>query len=148
MPGGVERRRTVTRLEAISRVMREAFSAATDAQRALASRTACESAVKAADLAGPDVEIALAVLREDATPDPSLSRRLRERSEQHDAESSRLEEDEGPSDASHLRFRQARAAAALVEALEDDLAEALYEAIYATDDVEDAITRVIDALRA
>lgn len=127
--------------------MRDAFGAATEERRLRAVRAACERAVTSSDLGDPLADAALDALRPGAAADVSLVQRLRELRDGHDAACSDLEQREGPSDASHLRFRQARAADSLANALEGDAAEALYEAIYAADDTEAAVAEVLEELR-
>jgi hypothetical protein len=142
----------VARLETISRTVSEAFRRADEVQKRHAVLLACEIAVSQADLHGTAVDAALAVLRQGGS-NGAARLAIEALSDQLDSEYFALQEEDGPvvrPSEALLQFRKARAAAALGFALSpipEDLGEALYEAMSASDDQAAALNAVRLALR-
>lgn len=122
------------RLDSNQPRLADLFRRATAEVRRQASHLACEHAVAATGVAGPDVVLALEVMSKRGG-EPEVRRRLNQLAEEFDDEYFRLdEEDESDREQVSRAFRKARAIAALAFALTDDdgeLHEALYEALAA-----------------
>jgi hypothetical protein len=140
--------RLVSRLETLSRPLAEAFERANNEKRRCALVLACEIAVSRAELCGSGVEAALEIVK-DGRDDGGCRIELQALSEQFDDEYLRLWEQDDPSgiQRAQLLFRKARAAAALAIAQSascEQLAEALCEAAFASDE-PDAVAKSLEA---
>lgn len=141
---------TPVRLHSISQTLGDAFHRASDLQKRRATLAASLIAVSRAGLRGEEIDAALMILRHGGDGAP-VRRKLESLSRRFDDEYFRLRE-EGDSATklkALLQFQKARAAAALAFALSSDsqqLHEAVYEAIIASEDQAEVVRSVEGAL--
>ena len=130
---------TRVRLESISSSLANSFHHSTEAQQRRAVWAACSAAVSQAGLQGGDVELALELLHyADGGDRAAVRNKLIKYSEQLDEQYFSLyeEAEEEMTPAALRYFRQARAASALALGLSsnsNELHEAIYEALIASD---------------
>jgi hypothetical protein len=143
---------TISRFEAASASLAEAYRKASDDQRRRAVLAICLFAVEQAGLQSREVDEALALLRRDVPASGDLQEKLLRLAAQLDERYFELSEDtENITPESLVMYRKARAAAALAFALSpngEQLDEAIYEAIYASSDPDEATLAVEAMLRA
>ncbi|HEX5997988.1 MAG TPA: hypothetical protein VFZ16_01120 [Hyphomicrobiaceae bacterium] len=141
----------IERLETLSRTLSEAFRQAGDTRRRGAVLLACEIAVAEAGLVGKAVDKALETLRQGGS-DAAVCLAIEGLSDCFDDAYFGLLNDEGVGTSTPealVQFRKARAAAALAFALSpapDAPAEALYEALSATDNHAEVIKAIVSSL--
>jgi hypothetical protein len=144
--------RTIPRLVSISASLAESYRQANDDQRRRAALAVCLFAVEQAGLQGSEVDDALALLRRDVPRPNDLQEKLRRLAEQLDERYFRLSaNNETITSEASVMFQKARAAAALALALSpngEQLHEAIYEAIFASTDPEEATQAAEAILRA
>lgn len=139
----------VSRLDSIAPALAARFRQASADKRRQAALLACQYATTAVWLVTPEVGEALVVLQGLATATSSLRQRLEEMAVDFDDQYFRLDEQGDPAnkDEALRLFSKARATSALAFALsgEDQLHEALYEAVAAVNDPEE-LTRLVDSI--
>jgi hypothetical protein len=136
----------LTRLEQAAPRTALALRSASALQRRAAARIACERAVAATSLAGPEVEAALAALVA-GKQDQAARMKVHKLSLRLDEEHTQLQEHGAVHEMlkALVFFNQARAALALVYALshdDKDMHEAIYEACAALEDNEPLLKEV------
>ena len=125
------------RLDSIAPLIAERFRRAPPDVRRRATLVAIEHAIAATGVSGSDVDAALEVLRSATPPPTNLRQRFETSAAEHDEEYIQLSETGQRETAALWAFSKARALAALAFALSnDELHEAIYEAMAAVDDTE------------
>jgi hypothetical protein len=141
--------RTVSRLESLSPSWAEAYRQANDGRRRRAALAMCLFAVEQAGLRNDEVDAALALLHREAPGSGDMQEKLLRLAAQLDERYFELSDNtENITPEASVMFQKARAAEALALALSPNgerLDEAIYEAIYASGDPEEA-TRTADAI--
>lgn len=141
--------RTVSPLEYLSPSLAEAYRQAVDDRRRRAALAMCVLAVEQSGLQSGEVDAALALLRRDAPATGDIQEKLRRLAEQLDERYFELSDNtENITPEASVMFQKARAAEALVLALSpngEQLHEAIYEAIYASNEPDEA-TQAAEAM--
>jgi hypothetical protein len=144
--------RTILRLESLSPSLAEAYRQANDDRRRRATLAMCLFAVEQAALRTDEVDAALALLRRDVPASGDLQEKLLRLAAQLDERYFELSDNtENITPEASVMFQKSRAAEALALALSPDaeqLHEAIYEAIYASNDPEEATKAAEAILRA
>lgn len=141
------------RLETVSPSLAEKLARASVAQRQSLVLVACELAVKRAGLDNPQINAALAAMRQQHPATAEQVAAITALAELLDEQYFALQEeaDEGRASAADYLgpFSQARAASAVVYALKDDSLDASMEAVYevtAATDVPEETARTLESL--
>ena len=150
----MERNGSMTRLETLSPYLKDRLQRASAAQQRTASLTACEFAIRRAEVQHPLVEQALVKIRAGSILTSKEKADLDSLVEQLDEEYFALQEaaaeGRASSDAYLRPFGQARAVSALSFAGEEDAfraaSEAIYEASATTDDADELVALVQSVL--
>jgi hypothetical protein len=144
--------RTISRFETESPSLMEAYRQADHDQRRRAALAMCLFAIEQAGLQSREVDDALALLRHDVPGSSDMRQKLDRLTEELDEQYFRLSDNtENITPEAFVMFQKARAAAALAFALSphgDQLHEAIYEAIYASSDPDEATQAAEAMLRA
>src|SRR5579872_748462 len=134
--------RTISRLEAVSASLAASYRHANDKQRRHAALAMCLLAVEKTGLHSGEIQAALVLLRREVSGPNDLQEKLHRLAEQLDEEYFRLSaNNEAMTPEASLKFQRARAVAALALALSpngEQLDAAIYEAIFALSDQEEA----------
>lgn len=140
----------MSRLEATYPVLAEKFGRASLAQRQALMYAACELAVKQAGLDRPEIDAALAMVRQRSSASADVVAAVGTLVEQFDEQYFALQEeaDEGRASVDDylVPFSQARAASAVLYAIKDDSLDANMEAIYEAMATTDAPERMMSVL--
>jgi len=143
------------RLDSISENLANSFRQASELQQRRAASAAAQIAASRTGLRGNEVDAALEILRHGGNDGTAVRQKLETLSADLDDQYLRLGEDADEesgqvSAEALLLFRKARAAAALAFALSSDseqLHEAVYEAIIASEDRAETIRSAVKALQ-
>ena len=144
--------RTISCLESLSPSLAASYKQANYNQRRCTALAMCLFAVGRAGLQGDEVNAALILLRNDVPGSSDMQKKLGRLAEQLDEQYFRLSGDtENITPAASAMFQKARAAEALALALSpkgEQLDGAIYEAIYASNDLEeqDEATQMAEAM--
>lgn len=144
--------RTISRLESLSPSLAEAYRQANDDRQRRAALAMCLFAVEQADLRSGELDAALAQLRREVPRSRDMQEKLLRLAAQLDEQYFELSDNtDNITPEASVMFQKARAAEALALALSpngEQFHEAIYEAIYASNDPEEATQAAEALLRA
>jgi hypothetical protein len=144
--------RTILRLESLSPSLAEAYRQANDDRQRRTTLAMCLFAVEQAGLRSEEVDAALALLRRDVPASGDLQEKLLRLAAQLDERYFELSDNtENITPEASVMFQKSRAAEALALALSPNgkqRHEAIYEAIYASNDPEQGMQVAEAILRA